>query len=542
MRALLAPYDKTGLINFAGGLAGLGWGLIATGNTERLLREAGLPVTSVAEVIGFPEILDGRVKTLHPAIHGGLLARRDLPEHMQALADHAIEPIDLVVNNLYPFEATINRDEVTLEEAIENIDIGGPAMLRAAAKNHASVIVLCDPADYEATLEALKAGDVPQDTRRALAAKAFQHVALYDTLVARYLREESPAVASDLSPSPRKERGSGGEVFPHELTIALRKRDDLDLRYGENPHQAGALYLEAGRTEHGVAGFEQLHGIPMSFNNVLDADAAWRTAIDFADPTIAIVKHLNPCGLASHEDLKLAYERALSGDPISAFGGIVASNRPIDGDLAAAMRASVSPSSGQRMRYDIIIAPRYTDEALEALRRWRDVRILKVPSAGGISQVDDAFPYDLRRVGGGFLLQEPDLKPDDALELKTVSQREPTEGELADLRFAWRACKHVKSNAIVLVKDRTLLGMGAGQPNRVTSVRIAVERAGERARGSVLASDAFFPFFDGMATAAAAGIAAAIEPGGSVRDPEVIAIADAAGIALVFTGERHFRH
>jgi phosphoribosylaminoimidazolecarboxamide formyltransferase/IMP cyclohydrolase len=535
MRALLAPYDKTGLIDFAGGLAGLGWGLIATGNTERLLREAGLPVTSVAEVIGFPEILDGRVKTLHPAIHGGLLARRDLPEHMQALADHAIEPIDLVVNNLYPFEATINRDEVTLEEAIENIDIGGPAMLRAAAKNHASVIVLCDPADYEATLEALKAGDVPQDTRRALAAKAFQHVALYDTLVARYLREESPAVASDLSPSPRKERGSGGEVFPHELTIALRKRDDLDLRYGENPHQAGALYLEAGRTEHGVAGFEQLHGIPMSFNNVLDADAAWRTAIDFADPTIAIVKHLNPCGLASHEDLKLAYERALSGDPISAFGGIVASNRPIDGDLAAAMRASVSPSSGQRMRYDIIIAPAYTDDALEALRRWRNVRILKVPEG-------DGFPYDLRRVGGGFLLQEPDLKPDDALELKTVSQREPTEGELADLRFAWRACKHVKSNAIVLVKDRTLLGMGAGQPNRVTSVRIAVERAGERARGSVLASDAFFPFFDGMATAAAAGIAAAIEPGGSVRDPEVIAIADAAGIALVFTGERHFRH
>jgi phosphoribosylaminoimidazolecarboxamide formyltransferase/IMP cyclohydrolase len=541
MRALLAPYDKTGLIDLARGLTALGWGLIATGNTERLLREAGLPVTSIAEVIGFPEILDGRVKTLHPAIHGGLLARRDLPEHMQALTEHGIEPIDLIVNNLYPFEATIGREGVTHEDAIENIDIGGPAMLRAAAKNYASVVVLCDPADYESTLSALESGEVPDSQRRALAAKAFQHVALYDTLVARYLREGgaepapvAPATAD--SPSPPAGWGpGGGVVFPSELTIALRKREDLDLRYGENPHQAGALYIEAGRREHGVSGFEQLHGIPMSFNNVLDADAAWRATIDFPDPTIAIVKHLNPCGLASHEDLPVAYERALSGDPISAFGGIVACNRPIDGPLASAMRASVSPSSGQRMLYDIIVAPGFTDEALEALRRWRNVRILKV-------QAGDAFPYDLRRISGGFLLQGPDLKPDDALELKTVSQREPTEEELADLRFAWRVCKHVKSNAIVLAKDRTLLGMGAGQPNRVTSVRLAVERAGERARGSVLASDAYFPFFDGMATGAAAGITAAIEPGGSVRDPEVIAIADAAGMALVFTGERHFRH
>ena len=532
MRALLAPYDKTGLIEFARGLTSLGWTLIATGNTERLIREAGLPVTSVAEVIGFPEILDGRVKTLHPAIHGGLLARRDRPEHMRELALHGIEAIDLVVNNLYPFEATVNREGVTLDEAIENIDIGGPAMLRAAAKNFESVIVLSDPADYERVLADLQTGDISGEQRRVLAAKAFQHVALYDTLVARYLRDEvrSPSGDADADQPAAK-----GVVFPDELTIALRKRDDLDLRYGENPHQTGALYLEAGRKQHGVSGFEQLHGIPMSFNNVLDADAAWRTAIDFADPTIAIVKHLNPCGLASHEDLKIAYERALSGDPISAFGGIVACNRTIDGDLAAAMRASVSPSSGQRMLYEIIIAPDFTEEALEALRRWRNVRILKVPE-------DDAFPYDLRRVGGGFLLQKPDLKPDEMLELKTVSQREPTEAEIADMRFAWRACKHIKSNAIVLAKDRTLLGMGAGQPNRVTSVRLAVERAGERARGSVLASDAYFPFFDGMATAAAAGVVAAIEPGGSVRDPEVIAIADAAGMALVFTGERHFRH
>ena len=539
MRALLAPYDKTGLIDFARGLVSLDWQLIATGNTERQLREAGLPVTSVAEVIGFPEILDGRVKTLHPAIHGGLLARRDRPEHMRELADHGIEAIDLVVNNLYPFEATINKPGVTLDEAIENIDIGGPAMLRAAAKNFESVIVLCDPADYPMVLSELQTGDISGEQRRVFAAKSFQHVALYDTLVARYLREEvrSPSGDADADQPAAK-----GVTFPDELTIAMRKREDLDLRYGENPHQAGALYLEAGRRQQGVSGFEQLHGITMSFNNVLDADAAWRTASDFTDPTIAIVKHLNPCGLASHEDLKVAYERALSGDPISAFGGIVACNRPIDGELAAAMRASVSPSSGQRMLYEIILAPGFTDDALEALRRWRNVRILKVPGAHGSPQADDAFPYDLRRVGGGFLMQEPDNKPDPDLEFKTVSQREPTEEELADMRFAWRACKHIRSNAIVLARDRTLLGMGTGQPNRIVSVELAVKRAGDRARGSVLASDAYFPFFDGMATAAAAGIAAAVEPGGSVRDAEVVAVADAAGMALVFTGERHFRH
>lgn len=516
MRALLAPYDKTGLVDFARGLVSLGWSLIATGNSEKLLRQEGVAVTSVAEVIDFPEILEGRVKTLHPAIHGALLARRDKPEHMQQLAQHGIEGIDLVVNNLYPFEATVNRQDATLDDAIENIDIGGPAMLRAAAKNYASVVVLCDPADYELTLKALTAGDVPEERRRSLAAKAYQHVALYDTLVARYLR------------------GDTSQAFPDDLTIGLRRRSDLDLRYGENPHQAASLYLEAGLGQHGIAAFEQLHGIPMSFNNVLDADAAWQTACDFSEPTIAIIKHLNPCGLASHDDLTVAYERALAGDPISAFGGIVAVNRPIDADIALAMRASVSPSSGQRMRFDLIMAPAYEDDALETLKRWRDVRILRVPPG-------DAW-YDLRRIGGGFLVQEPDARPDASLEMKVVSKREPSEEEMEDLRFAWRACKHVKSNAIVLAKDRALLGMGAGQPNRVTSVKLASERAGDRARGSVLASDAFFPFFDGMAAAAAAGVTAVVEPGGSVRDEEVLAIADAAGMAVVFTDERHFRH
>lgn len=513
MRALLAPYDKTGLIDFAQGLVGLGWELIATGNTERQLREAGLPVISVAEVIGFPEILDGRVKTLHPAIHGGLLARRDLDEHMKTLAEHGITAIDLVACNLYPFEQTVAKEGVSMTEALENIDIGGPAMLRAASKNYAGVVVLCDPSDYEAALESLKGAGVNNDTRRRLAAKAYQHVAVYDTQVARYLRgDEDP--------------------FPSEFSVGMRRL--APLHYGENPHQKAALYEEPG-LQGGIVHVKQLHGAPISFNNIVDADAAWRTVSDFPDPTIAIIKHTNPCGLSSDDDLVEAYKKALLGDPISAFGGIVACNRPIDGELARAMRASVSPSSGQRMLFEIIVAPGFSEEAMTSLSRYRNCRILQVP-------LGEAFPYDLRRVSGGYLLQEPDRKPDESLQLKVASKREPTEAELADLQFAWRVCKHVKSNAIVLVKDRTLVGMGAGQPNRVTSVRIAVERAGDKARGSVLASDAFFPFFDGMATAAVAGIAAAIEPGGSVRDEEVVAVADAAGMAVVFTGERHFRH
>jgi phosphoribosylaminoimidazolecarboxamide formyltransferase/IMP cyclohydrolase len=467
MRALLATHDTTGLTELAKGLQELSWELIATNESAEVLKAAGISAT-VEGVVNIDEL--------------GLLTM-NLPSFDGALAD---------------------------------VDLEAPAMLRAAAKDFESTIVLCDPADYDDTLEALKTGGVSLERRRALAAKAFQHVAVYDTLVARSLRDDAAAM-------------------PDELTIALKKRSELELRYGENPHQAGALYLEAGAENQGVSGYKQLHGIPMSFNNVLDADSAWRAAIDFPDPTVVVVKHLNPCGLASHEDLKIAYQRALAGDPISAFGGIVACNRPIDVELAATMRSSVSPSSGQRMFFEIIIAPGYSEEALAELSKWRNVRILEV-------QTGDAFTYDLRRVSGGFLLQEPDRKPDDTLELKVASEREPTEEELADLRFAWRVCKHVKSNAIVLVKDRALLGMGAGQPNRVTSVHLAVDRAGEGARGSVLASDAFFPFFDGMAVAAAAGVAAAAEPGGSVRDAEVIAVADAAGMALVFTGERHFRH
>jgi phosphoribosylaminoimidazolecarboxamide formyltransferase/IMP cyclohydrolase len=516
-RALLAPYDKAGLPEFAKGLVGLGWNLIATGNTERVLREAGLPVTSISEVTGFPEMLDGRVKTLHPSVHGGLLARRSNADHMRQLAEHGITGIDLVACNLYPFESTVAREGVTLEEALENIDIGGPAMLRAAAKNFPDVIVLCDPADYEATLAALREGGLTPARRQVLAAKAFQHVALYDTLVARYLR--GPI---------------GGTAWPVELTLPLRRR--AGLRYGENPHQGAALYEEPGLSAlGGVVGARQLHGLEMSYNNYMDADAAWRVVQDFVEPTVAIIKHNTPCGLASNEDLVRAYELALAGDPVSAFGGIVAVNRPVDGYLARAMRASVSPSSGQRMRYDIVAAPSYTEKALEALTRWRDTRILEVPPGDGV-------PLEVRRIGGGFLLQDPDRKPDDSLELRVVTKRAPTEDEVRDLRFAWRACKHVKSNAVVLVKGGAMVGMGAGQPNRVTSVRLAAERAGDDAQGSVLATDAFFPFADGVEAAAAAGVSAIISPGGSVRDDEVIAAADAAGMAMVFTGERHFRH
>jgi phosphoribosylaminoimidazolecarboxamide formyltransferase/IMP cyclohydrolase len=517
MRALLAPFDKTGLEDLARGLVALGWELLATGGTERALRDAGLPVTSVAALTGFPEILGGRVKTLHPAIHGGLLAKRSDETHLAEMAAHGIRGIDLVANNLYPFEATISKEGVGLEEALENIDIGGPAMLRAAAKNFPDVIALCDPADYAGVLEELQSGGVGEARRRRLAAKAFQHVALYDTLVATYLRGGV----------------KDGDDWPGELTLGLRKR--MNTRYGENPHQSAAFYEEPG-TAGGIARVRQVHGPELSYNNIMDADAAWRTAADFEGPAVAIIKHNTPCGLATGEELPAVYERALAGDPVSAFGGIVAVNRPVDGYLGRAMRASVSPSSGQRIRYDVVIAPGYTEKALEALTRWRDLHILEVPAAQGL-------PYDVRRVGGGFLVQEPNRRPDESLQLTVVIRRQPTEEELRDLRFAWRACKHVKSNAIVLARDSAMVGMGAGQPNRVTSVRLAVERAGERARGSVLASDAYFPFFDGIATAAVAGVTAAIAPGGSVRDEEVIGIADAAGMALVWTGgERHFRH
>lgn len=510
MRAILSVYDKRGLVPFAQGLQGLGYELFSTGGTFRSLAEAGVSVKSVEEMTGFPEILEGRVKTLHPAVHGGILARRDLPSHMSQLREKGIQPIDLVAVNLYPFRETVAKPSVALEEALENIDIGGPTMIRAAAKNFPQVVVVVDPEDYTPVLEGLRRGNLDLATRRRLAQKAFQHVASYDTLVAQYLRQAEAG-------------------FPEALTIAMEKL--YDLRYGENPHQEAAFYGEevAGRKgPWGIAAAQQLGGKELSYNNILDADAAWRVVSDFAEPTIAIIKHNNPCGLASHSNLVEAYRRALAGDPVSAFGGIVAANHPLD--LATAQEI------GETF-YEIVIAPGYQGEALEHLRRKRDLRLLLLEP----KQAQGA-KLQIRHVEGGFLVQTPDRLPEGQLSLRTVTRREATAVELDDLLFAWKVVRHIKSNAIVLAKDKAMLGMGAGQPNRVVSVELALKRAGEQARGSVLASDAFFPFPDSIELAASGGVTAAIQPGGSIRDKEAIEAADRHGMAMLFTGERHFLH
>ena len=506
MKALLSLYDKTGAAELARALHGLGMELVSTGTTHRVLTDAGLPVQQVADLTGFPEMLDGRVKTLHPVVHAGILARRDLPEHAEQLALRGLATIDLVAVNLYPFEATIARPGVTLQDALENIDIGGPTLLRAAAKNHPFVVVLSDPADYGWVAERLGSGELSPEDRRALAAKAFQHVAFYDTIIAGYLR-------------------GGDHGFSDELIIPLRKAQDL--RYGENPHQRAALYAAAGGLG-GVVNATRLHGVPLSYVNILDADAAWRAAQDFPEPTVSLIKHATPCGLASHPDLAEAYRRAHAGDPVSAYGGIVGFNRTVTEEAARAMRGVL---------YDVIIAPGYEPAALDVLRRRRNTRILAVPESGAAAE-----RLLVHSVSGGALLQTPDDLDEDPAGWTVVTQRQPTEQERADLAYAWRAVKHVKSNAIVLVADQAMVGMGAGQPNRVTSVHLALRAAGERAPGSVMASDAMFPFPDGVETAAQGGVTAVVQPGGSIRDAEVIAAADAAGVAMLTTGVRHFQH
>ncbi len=514
MRAIISVSDKAGVTDFARDLSQLGFEVFSTGGTKKALAEAQVPVKSVSEITGFPEILDGRVKTLHPAVHGGILAKRNVPGHMAQLAENNIGAIDLVAVNLYPFVQTVSREGVALDEALENIDIGGPTLIRAAAKNFPSVVVLVDPQDYQPVLEKLKGGDVDLAERKRLAQKAFQHVAIYDTAISQYLRRDM-------------------EGFPEEMTIALKKR--YGLRYGENPHQQAAFYAEQAvetRLETGITWAEQLWGKELSFNNILDADAAWGAATDFAAPSVAIIKHTNPCGLASHNDIAEAYRRAFSGDPVAAFGGIVASNRVV----TLAMAEAIKP-----VFYEIVIAPEYETEALELLKRKKDLRILVAELPPGYDVAPTDY-LDFRRVKGGFLVQSSDSLPEDGVSLKTVTKREPTKGEIEDLLFAWRAVKHIKSNAIVLALDKTLLGMGAGQPSRIISAQIAKEKAGDKAAGSVLASDAMFPFPDVVETAATAGITAIIQPGGSIRDEESIKAADEHNIAMVFTGERHFRH
>ncbi|MEA1958267.1 MAG: bifunctional phosphoribosylaminoimidazolecarboxamide formyltransferase/IMP cyclohydrolase [Chloroflexota bacterium] len=508
MRAILSVSDKSGLVDFARGLSELDIDIFSTGGTKKALEQAGVPVRGVSEITDFPEILDGRVKTLHPMVHGGILARRDIEAHMSQLEEKGITPIDMVIVNLYPFVQTVSKEGVTLTEALENIDIGGPTMIHASAKNFPSVTVIVDPADYMPVIEMLRTGGIDVEERKRLAQKAFQHTAMYDTAISQYLRPEA-------------------ETFPAEISISMRKL--LDLSYGENPHQNAAFYKEdvIGKDEPGIANAVQLSGKPLSYNNIIDMDGAIHAACDFSAPTIAIIKHTNPCGLASHRSLAEAYRRALSGDPVSAFGGVVASNRSIDEEAAEEIC---------KTHFDAMIAPGYRKEALEMLKK-RNLRILTI---------EDIPPkrtasLDIRRVSGGFIVQTADFTADE-VPMQTVTKREPTPEEIQDLLFAWRAVKHVKSNAIVLVKNDELLGMGAGQPSRVDSVGIAIKKAGDHVKGSVLGSDAFFPFPDGVEAVGEAGVTAIIEPGGSMRDKEAIEAADKYNMAMVFTGMRHFKH
>jgi phosphoribosylaminoimidazolecarboxamide formyltransferase/IMP cyclohydrolase len=514
MRAIISVSDKSGVTDFAKGLSQLGFELFSTGGTKKALAEAKVPVKSVSEITGFPEILDGRVKTLHPMVHGGILANRKIAAHMEELAKHNIGEINLVAVNLYPFVQTVSKAGVTLDEALENIDIGGPTMIRASAKNFPSVIVVVDPADYPLVLEKLKGKGLDLAERKRLAQKAFQHVAIYDTAISQYLRRDI-------------------EGFPEDMTVALKKR--YGLRYGENPHQPAAFYAEpvVGKVvDTGITWAKQLGGKELSFNNILDADAAWGAATDFAAPTVAVIKHTNPCGLASHDDIAEAYRRAFTGDPVAAFGGIVASNRPV----TLAMAEEMKP-----VFYEIVIAPEYEAEALKLLQRKKDLRILVAQLPPDYGEAPAGY-LDFRRVKGGFLVQSSDSVPETKVNLKKVTKRQPTPEEIKDLLFAWRAVKHIKSNAIVLTKDKTLLGMGAGQPSRIISAQIAIDKAGDKVAGSVLASDAMFPFPDVVEAAAKAGVTAIVQPGGSIRDEDSINAADKHNIAMVFTGERHFRH
>jgi phosphoribosylaminoimidazolecarboxamide formyltransferase / IMP cyclohydrolase len=503
-RALLSVSDKSGLPDFARGLHRLGFELYSTDGTLAALTEAGVEVRAVSDLTGFPEILDGRVKTLHPGVHGGLLARRDRPEHLAALEEHGLKTIDLLAVNLYPFIATATREGVTFGEVIENIDIGGPAMIRAAAKNHDGVVVVVRPDRYAEVLDAYATGDVSPELRRELAAEAYSHTAFYDVAVSGWLREDQ---------------------FPTELPLAGRLVEAL--RYGENPHQSAAFY-RLPNIVGGVGAAKQLQGAELSYNNIQDAAAAYELANDFQHPAAAIIKHTNPCGFAISADAADAYRRAYECDPLSAYGGVVGLNRPLDTETAVQIAA---------IFVEVVIAPGFRPEALNVMAGKPKVRLLEAAPAhalwGGL---------EFRSIPGGFLAQTPDRAGMDPKVAKVASKRQPTDAEWEQLAIAWKVVKHVKSNAIVLVLDSAAVGVGAGQMSRVESVGLAVARAGDRAKGSVLASDAFFPFPDGVEAAIAAGVTAIAQPGGSIRDRDSIAAADKAKVAMVFTGVRHFRH
>jgi phosphoribosylaminoimidazolecarboxamide formyltransferase/IMP cyclohydrolase len=519
-RALISVFDKTGVVEFARDLAALKIEIVSTGGTAKLLREAGVPVRDVAELTGWPEMLGGRVKTLHPKVHGGILFQRAKDDDRRTVAEHKIAPIDLVVVNLYPFSATAAKAGVTPEELIENIDIGGPAMIRSAAKNFQSVGVVTDPADYPNVIAELREkGELALNTRLGLARKAYARTARYDGEIATELERLSAGETVTIG---------AAEKLPERFHIALERRQTM--RYGENPHQSAALYVAAGTTGSGLAGAKQLQGKELSYNNLVDLDAAWTLAEEFERPAVAIIKHNNPCGAAEQDSLRDAYVKALACDPISAFGGVLAFNRPID----AATAEEVA-----KLFVECIVAPGYDTDAREKFAAKKNLRLLELA-------VDTAVqPLEVKRISGGVLLQEADEHKLDPASLKVVTKRAPTDEEMKSLIFAWTVCKHVKSNAIVYVKDRQTVGVGAGQMSRVDAAKLGVMKAataGLSLTGSVIASDAFFPFPDSIEVAAQAGATAVIQPGGSVRDDESIAAADKLGIAMVLTGVRHFRH
>ncbi len=510
-RALISVSDKSGITEFAGALEKLGVEILSTGGTARALRDAGIKVTDVSEVTEFPEIMDGRVKTLHPRIHGGLLGRRGTDEAV--MAEHGIAPIDLLVVNLYPFANTINDPSNDVAAAIENIDIGGPAMLRAAAKNHADVAVVVNPDDYGRVLEALGGAGIDATLRRQLAARAFAHTAAYDSAITEYLSKECD--------EPRM-----GPAF------SLAGQLSSELRYGENPHQSAAFYADAQNVASSLATADLLQGKALSYNNIADADAALECVRQFDSPACVIVKHANPCGVAIAESVAAAYARAFQTDPTSSFGGIIAFNRPVDGALAEQII--------EQQFVEVVLAPGFDLQALAVLSKRKNVRVL---ATGELKALPPAV--EIKRVSGGFLVQDRDDGVPDQSDLKVVTDRQPTEAEWRDLGFAWQVVKYVKSNAIIFCKDLATIGIGAGQMSRVYSTRIAAIKAadeGLQVSGSVMASDAFFPFRDGLDSAAEHGISAVIQPGGSIRDDEVIAAANEHGLAMVFTGMRHFRH
>lgn len=511
MRALLSVSDKTGIVEFAKQLEEMGVTIISTGGTHKKLTDSGVSVTGISDVTGFPECLDGRVKTLHPAVHGGILAMRDKPEHMRQLADLKIETIDIVAINLYPFKETILKPDVTLADAIENIDIGGPTMLRSAAKNHRDVVVICDPADYEMVLSELKENKtVCQDTKYRLALKVFQHTASYDAMISDYLRKQI------------------GAELPDNPTLTFEKVQEL--RYGENPHQKASYYREIQPEAGSLVNAKQLHGKELSFNNINDTNGALAALKEFTEPAVVAVKHANPCGVGTGDDLFTAYKRAYDCDPTSIFGGIVAANRPVDKATAEEIN---------KIFIEIVIAPDFTPEAMEILTQKKNIRLLQLSD---IDKQPKAGQIDMKKVSGGLLIQNTDDLLFDEAELKVVTEKQPTDKELSDMKLAMKVVKHIKSNGIVIAKDQATIGIGPGQVNRIWAVENAIRQANTSIKGAVLASDAFFPFDDCVTAAAEAGVTAIIQPGGSMRDQESIDKANELGIAMVFCGVRHFKH